>query len=123
MAFDWREYLTLAEAIHREAGATLPEEAANRSAVSRAYYAAFCAARNWAATHQNFQAANNPNDHPLLRNHFKGRRGWLEVASTLDELRQWRNQCDYTDEIPGDIPALAQMALQGSQKILDRLRT
>ena len=42
MKFDWEEYFNLAKEL---AGTT--EEAKLRSAVSRAYYSAFCLARNY----------------------------------------------------------------------------
>lgn len=42
MNFDWEEYFNLAKEL---AGTT--EEAKLRSAVSRAYYSAFCLARNY----------------------------------------------------------------------------
>src|SRR5687768_14389490 len=42
MTFDWREYLTLSEAL-----ASMDGEAAHRSALSRAYYSVYCATRNW----------------------------------------------------------------------------
>ena len=42
MTFDWHDYLTLGQML-----AALPGEAERRSAVSRAYYAAYCASRGW----------------------------------------------------------------------------
>ena len=44
MAYNWREFLTFAENIEAAPAVPGPEEAALRSAVSRAYYAAFRAA-------------------------------------------------------------------------------
>ena len=41
MAFDWEDYLSLAKEL-----ASRADEAALRSAASRAYYAVFCKARN-----------------------------------------------------------------------------
>lgn len=51
MTFDWTEFLKLARELQERADdADLPfaPEAAKRTAVSRAYYAAFCHARNYA---------------------------------------------------------------------------
>jgi len=42
MPFDWQEYLLLARELSQRSG-----EAALRSAISRAYYAAFCTACNY----------------------------------------------------------------------------
>jgi hypothetical protein len=46
MSFDWADYLKLAEALTQAPTVPGPEEAALRAAMSRAYYAAFCSARN-----------------------------------------------------------------------------
>ena len=48
MSFAWAAYLTLAEALFRERVTFADKEACCRAAISRAYYAAFCAARNHA---------------------------------------------------------------------------
>ena len=48
MSFDWSEYLNLAKKLIR-AGSTLSaNEACQRTAISRAYYAVYCQARNLA---------------------------------------------------------------------------
>lgn len=46
MSFDWLEYLNLAQELAGQATKPSSQEAKLRSAVSRAYYAAFCEARN-----------------------------------------------------------------------------
>lgn len=67
MAFDWREYLELAKELVSQANSGYSAEAAERSAVSRAYYAAFCHARNDAETFLGFQRTGRPEDHQNLR--------------------------------------------------------
>jgi uncharacterized protein (UPF0332 family) len=47
MTFDWREYLTLAENLCTNSHTFPNQEACFRVAISRAYYAAFCTARNY----------------------------------------------------------------------------
>jgi hypothetical protein len=47
MSFNWSDYLLLAEAMTKKPNTPGPKEAALRAAVSRAYYAAFCASRNF----------------------------------------------------------------------------
>ena len=52
MSFDWADYLKLAEALTQSLTVPGPEEAALRAAMSRAYYAAFCSARNLAGNRE-----------------------------------------------------------------------
>jgi uncharacterized protein (UPF0332 family) len=46
--FDWREYLNLAKFLLDLKSSGISKEALYRCAVSRAYYSAFCWARNYA---------------------------------------------------------------------------
>ena len=50
MSFDWADYLKLAEALTRDPSSPGPEEASLRTAISRAYYAAYRSASNLAAS-------------------------------------------------------------------------
>jgi uncharacterized protein (UPF0332 family) len=47
MMFDWSDYLDLANELAGDIASQTTEEAKLRSSVSRAYYAAFCKARNY----------------------------------------------------------------------------
>jgi hypothetical protein len=101
MAFDWNELLQLARFLQDQAGVQVDKEAALRGAISRAYQAAFCHVRNYARDRLGFQPRNSPEDHGRLRAHLK--KGKTRVlAERLDDLRLWRNQCDYLDELPFD---------------------
>lgn len=98
MSFDWREYLELAKELVGLKGSLTSSEAAYRTAVSRAYYAAFCWARNYAAMKLEFRPTKGSEDHRLLRKHFS-RKGYGELASHLNKLRKWRNECEYEDNV------------------------
>jgi len=100
VSFDWREYLELARYLAGMGGTLYSPEAAYRSAVSRAYYAAFCWVRNYAAIKLGFKPQKSPDDHRRLREHLKSQ-GYVGLASNLNKLREWRNNCDYDDEVPG----------------------
>ena len=85
-AFDWKQYLDLARDLSQpmtsDAGT---REARLRSAVSRAYYAAFCHARNYSRDWLNFQPNHTADDHGRLRAFLKDgkRRGIaLKLRST-----------------------------------------
>lgn len=99
MPFDWREYLELARELSKIRSPTgHSQEAFDRSAVSRAYYAAFCWVRNYAEQRLGFKPTKKPEDHSRLRQHLQNI-GRTELAATLDDLRKWRNACDYDDEV------------------------
>ena len=106
--FIWDDYLSLAEDLVSQGG-----EAALRSAISRAYYAAFCKARN---------SLRESGVDVRGRNHL-----WLWeqyrrsdddethlVGETGDRLRQVRNRADYDDVFVGLAPRVTTAMLQAS---------
>ena len=118
MPFDWREYLRLAESL--ESGtAPAHREAAGRTAVSRAYYAAFCRLRNVARDHEGFVPRGTEEDHVRLRDHLRNRNE-DRVAQELGRLRHWRNSCDYHDDVPNLEHAVA-FSILTAKEILNRL--
>ena len=118
MAFDWKELLDLARFLQAQAGSQIGKEAALRGAISRAYYGAFCHVRNYARDRLGFRPRNGPEDHGRLRAHL--RKGKTRVlAERLDDLRLWRNQCDYWDELPFDLVLQTTLALINTSKIFD----
>ncbi|HLG29089.1 MAG TPA: hypothetical protein VI387_02665 [Candidatus Brocadiales bacterium] len=119
MAFDWKEYLDLARFLQGQGGINYSQEAALRSAVSRAYYAAFCHARNHENNHKRFMPTGKSVDHRLLRDHFQNM-GRINIARDLDRLRGWRNMCDYHDSIP-NISMLLPFAINQAQDIINGL--
>jgi uncharacterized protein (UPF0332 family) len=121
MPFRWTEFFALAQQIAGTSGAGYTDEASNRAAVSRAYYAAFCSLRNYAASQLSFQPQGTPRDHNALRLHLHALGGeWATAARYLQELRLWRNQCDYDDEVP-NLNELTRLALNRAEAILQRL--
>lgn len=118
MPFDWREYVELAKDLAGQAKAAYSTEAAQRSAVSRAYYGAFCFARNYAQTHLGFQDTGKAEDHIKLREHLT-RNGRAKLASALNKLRGWRNDCDYEDEVP-NIGRLVQSAIRLAEQVIQQ---
>lgn len=122
MSFDWSEYLALAQFLQnaRNLSPTFSQEASYRCAVSRAYYAAFCHARNYAANKQAFLVGRGVEAHRLLRQHFR-KSGMTRIAQQLEEMRQWRNQCDYQDTV-GNIPKLLTSAIAHAQQVVNQLK-
>jgi len=120
MAFEWKAFLDLAHELHARArGATNPE-AFLRTALSRAYYAAFCYARNYARDFLRFDPRDDPDDHGRLRNHLRSKkRGG--TATRLDRLRQWRNESDYHDETSMDLALVVEAALAEAEYVFASL--
>jgi hypothetical protein len=120
MPFDWKDYLEIAHALRSQAGNGLPPEAALRSAVSRAYYAAFCHARNYAHERHGLPLRYTADDHGLVKRHFQTRRA-RTVADRLDALRQIRNKCDYENTVL-QLESLLITALQDAQTVIAILK-
>jgi len=119
MLFDWREYLDLAQSLQSHSGGSFTQEAALRCAVSRAYYAAFCHARNFARDEQSYEPYNDGRDHGGLRRHFRKTRR-EDIVRILDWLREWRNDCDYKDEVLG-IDVMLKNAIKKSEEIFIKI--
>jgi uncharacterized protein (UPF0332 family) len=104
------------------------KEATERAAISRAYYSAFCHARNYAYNKHGFTPTRKAKDHELLISHFEiieqVDSAFEGVADNLDELRIWRNNCDYDDEVAviTDLNSLVEGALDDAKEIIDILK-
>ncbi len=118
MPFDWKEYLELAKDLAGQTNAGYSLEAKERSAVSRAYYAAFCHARNYAKVKLRFIPTGTAKDHIRLRDHFKKVKP--QIASQLERLREWRNQCDYDDQV-SNLGHLVRNALLTAESVVQKL--
>jgi len=112
--FAWKDYLELATVLKAQ-GEAFRLESCFRSATSRAYYAAYCHARNWAANN-GFIIQNIPDDHKNLQVHFNKTKK-ADIADKLDDLRKWRNRCDYRDRV-SDPKLLAKKAIKEARKLL-----
>lgn len=99
--FKWSEYLDLAQVLIEQSplGATL-REAALRSAVSRTYYGAYGLILEWASSRHPdaFIPSRTGRDHGALRAWLR-KRQLSEAAQDLEQLHDWRKQCDYDDDV------------------------
>jgi uncharacterized protein (UPF0332 family) len=121
VAFDWEEYLRIANFLRNPPPSSFSLEAAQRSAVSRAYYAAFCCLRNYAEKHLGFRRKKGPSDHQKLGEYLKKRgEDWRSIVDCLRELRVWRNDCDYDDEV-GDLNTMVSNAISTAEHIIRSL--
>ena len=118
MVFDWSQYLVLAEELAEQKD----NEAALRSTVSRAYYAAFCLAREH-LLNTNMLFRSRPR-----RPRLSHQTVWLTYRRDVDRrigmdgnrLRELRNLVDYEDVVP-DLNNVVRSALSTSRRILASL--
>ena len=118
MAFDWKGLLDLARMMEQETSKPgSNEEALYRSAVSRAYFAAFCHARNYAEQFLKYYPKRDERDHGSLRAHLRGKRRRGD-ADRLDRLRQLRNDADYLNDLPwADRKLVTATAIAEAEKV------
>ena len=120
MSFDWREYLDLARELAGRGTTRSTEEAKLRSAISRAYYASYCKARNQYPAPPNFVGS----EHTFVWNQFQKSSDLTrkEIGREGHRLRIDRNLADYEDIVMA-LPWLAAQALVRSDKILNLLKS
>lgn len=99
IVFDWCCYLTLA----KDLASDNTEEARLRSSISRAYYAAFCTARNYLRdVEQKAIPDENVHSYVIAQFYTLGRRNnGKKLAMELRRLRNNRNRADYDDLVGG----------------------
>jgi len=117
MVFDWTQYLVLAEELAMHSN----DEASLRSAVSRAYYAAFCTARN-RLLQEGEEIPTTGEAHATVWTKYRKsvQKHRKDIGTTGDRLRRSRNKADYDDEFP-DISEKVEQALVNARYLLDSL--
>jgi uncharacterized protein (UPF0332 family) len=111
--FNWTTYLNLAEDL-----AGREDDAARRSAVSRAYYAVFCDARNALEIRSLFDRREAESHHQEVWDAFEDdpRREWKRIGAFGHLLREARRKADYDDEI-SNLPHLTEGAMRQARKL------
>ncbi|MBX3276441.1 MAG: hypothetical protein KF868_00425 [Acidobacteria bacterium] len=115
MVFDWKEYFSLAEELSQRS-----DEAARRSAISRAYYSAFNVARAHAES-QGWPIQTSRDSHKVVWDAFRSK-GFGAVHLNGSRLRDKRRQADYEDNI-SRLPDLMDTALEEARKVFYYLGT
>jgi uncharacterized protein (UPF0332 family) len=125
MSFNWVDFLTLADALVRDPNSPGPEEASLRSAISRAYYAAFHVARNFGRDRGEFIPTGTGQDHWLVMNHFRSSPDRIrrKIGLDLDRLYDNRASADYDDVLAGRPIALAQSSVAVARNVLNALNS
>lgn len=124
MSFDWADYLTLADALSHNPGVPGPEEASLRTAISRAYYAAYRSALNTVVARREINPTGQASDHSLIINHFRKANDQKrkKIGADLSRLRNNRNKADYDDVLIGRPADTARSSVALARNILNALR-
>jgi len=123
--FDWLEYLTLAQELTSTSITSPIQEAHLRCAISRAYYAAFCKARNHLIYKEHAPVPYNVNVHMYVGSTFENSIDTTRqtVGALLHHLRSTRNVADYKDKFKGNLLGITRGALSEAEEIIRLLST
>ncbi|ADI02723.1 MAG TPA: hypothetical protein GXX39_08975 [Syntrophothermus lipocalidus] len=123
--FDWGEYLVLAQYLANfdDRDVSVSREAITRTAISRAYYAIFGLAQDYAKQYLGFTpyAKKRNSPHRDLIDFYKriNKPQFRIMANDIRRLRDWRNKCDYEANAKICLEDV-ETALTIAQKILNR---
>ena len=106
MSFDWSQYLLVAKELAGQGTILSSQEARLRTAVSRAYYAAFCKASNHLRDKDRLPIARQnyeKHEHSYVINTFDSNGDPVRhgVGQDLRRLFSKRTMADYHDNAPG----------------------
>ncbi|MBI4556899.1 MAG: HEPN domain-containing protein [Candidatus Hydrogenedentes bacterium] len=122
MKFDWSNYLVLARALVGQESKPAEREAQFRAAVSRAYYAAFCSARNYLRD-RDPDVPDSGEAHIYVQNAFEqdDAENRRRIGNVLRRLRISRRKADYDDQFPG-VEHECTVSIRRADQILGWLR-
>jgi uncharacterized protein (UPF0332 family) len=99
MAFDWEEFLLLSRALANQPNTEPHYEGRLRTAVSRAYYAAFCTARDYLLVFEKISPAQSQGRdiHHIVKQYFQARSDKVssDIADHLQFMLKLRQRADY----------------------------
>lgn len=122
MNFDWSQYLNLAKEFLGQPTSPASQEAKMRSAISRAYYAAFISARNYLQETEGHSIPTTADAHKYVVQQFKqsADRERQNIGRNLEKLRRDRNAADYKNNVP-ELFKMSKIAVKRSQRVLFKL--
>lgn len=122
MIFDWSEFLPIADAL-ADADWDLNREASLRTAISRAYYAAFGVARSRVRSLRS-ETRRSAAEHGEVAAFYAARFGERgeEVAAVLGRLRSRRNSADYDDALE-TVEDICNLSIEDARNLLTLLAT
>ncbi len=117
--FSWSDFLSLA----RQLGLGT-DEASKRTAVSRAYYAAFGVARGWLVNQANVHVPSTGKAHDIVWDEFerRGDRESVSIAHNGRRLKDKRRKADYEKHV-SNFGSLVQPALFEARQVITTIET
>ncbi len=123
MTFNWADYLELVKNLSASPASPGPEEAALRTATSRAYCAALHLASQRAQA-EGYIPTFSGDDHQGVSRHFRqsgADRVRKKIASDLDRMRKSRNQADYDLTLTQTPRAMADLTIKSAEQTISIL--
>lgn len=121
MSFDWNAHLARAHRLATVTRTATPAttEARRRAAISRAYYAAFCLARNRLRDRDRVPIPLSGAAHVVVADAFKrsADRSRRAIGYELERLRRMRNVAGYDDDYPG-LAGAVRVALRRAEDVV-----
>lgn len=125
MNFDWSEYLTLARELLGQPNNQSNNESKLRSAISRAYFASHCIARNYLKyVEADTSIPSNGRAHSVVINKLRDNKRSKEqqiAGADLHNLKIHREKADYDDWV-GNLANNAGLALLLAKRIISILK-
>ena len=113
--FDWEEFLQLAENLMDDPS----NEAALRSAMSRAYYATFHAGRDYLIRAE-IPINRGRNAHVQVQNELEKKSG--KIGYDLERLHDWRKRADYDTPTIPDVAGQAVLAVNLARQTIEAIK-
>lgn len=116
MSFNWEHYLTLAHHLAGMPGVKFDDEAAKRSAISRAYYSVFCRSRNH-LTQVDGLTLPGSQVHKYVKDTYQKSKDKIrkKIGTGLDRLRKDRRKADYDEIVKGLDPLTAKSLITAAE--------
>jgi uncharacterized protein (UPF0332 family) len=116
--FDWSTYLELATELAQQA----PEQH-GRTAISRAYYAAFNHAKRFIEKKDKVTLPGDSRAHEMVPAELRRmNKQYVSLANKLQELKFLRTWADYRGNAKENLPGEVEKALKHARTIIDRLQ-
>ena len=121
MSFNWSDYLILAQNLIGKTSIQC-QEAEFRSAISRAYYGAFCSTRNYLIS-KGCTIPKSGEAHKRVREILSSKQGhpFRKIENDLGRLWGHRKNADYDDKFPGAPDKTAVLDVILAQRIINDL--
>lgn len=124
MSFQWNKYLVLAQELAgKPVVGEVSQEAKLRSAISRAYYAAFHTAQHYILSQPDRPLISGQDSHIAVCQWFQTSRYRHEkhIGNGLDRLRQYRIWADYKAVFFGSVANIAEESLTVAGQVITSL--